>query len=181
MHQISLLGGLGNGHVLRPDRVYQTGVLAPMVGFRPGEAVMSTAQAFTQGPMTGMQLGGLRGLRGLRGPFAKLSAWWQGVKARARGTLPAAAVPSASASMAPTAGQASVSTTGPQGNAYGYYRQHQIAPMAAYGESFGPAAHLPHAMTAQAYGQSPSLPNYAADAAAKTTMMMWRGLRWPWG
>lgn len=166
MHQISLLGGLGN-HTLRPDRVYQTGVLSPMVGFRPGEAVMATADAFTRGPYTGMQLG-----RAAGAPlFPKISAWWQGVKARARMQLPAVAV----AHMPATAAQPSITTS----NAT--FVQHQIAPMAAYGEAFGPAGGLPHAMTARAYGQSPSLPAYAAEAATKTTMMRWRGVRWPWG
>lgn len=174
MHQISLLGGLGN-HVLRPDRVYKTGVLSPMVGFRPGEAVMATSQAFTQGPYTGMQLSGLRDSGGA---FGKLKAWWQGVKMRASGAMPAPQA--APAAIAPTAGQATVDA-GPQGNAYGYFRQHQIAPEAMYGETFGPASRLPYALTSQAYGQSASLPPYAAEAATKTTMMMWRGVRWPWG
>lgn len=173
MHQITLLGGLGN-HVLRPDRVYKTGVLSPMVGFRPGEAVMATADAFTKGPYTGMQLSGLRGVG------ARIGAWWQGVKARAQAgrvaympmSMPAPAIPAA------TAAQPSVQT--PQGNAYGYFAQHTMAPMAAYGE-VGPTAWLPGALTSRAYGQSPSLPTYAADAAAKTTMMRWRGVRWPWG
>lgn len=165
MHQISLLGGLGGlGHTLRPDRVYATGVISPMTGFRPGEAVMSTATRFTQGPYTGMSLSGLRG----PGLVARVQAWWQGVKARASGMMPApqAAAPAVAA-------QATVQVS-PS------FAQHQIAPMAAYG-AFGPAGSLPHAMTARAYGQSPSLPTYAADAATKTTMMMWRGLRWPWG
>jgi hypothetical protein len=174
MHQISLLNGLGD-HVLRPDRVYATGVLAPMAGFRPGEAVMSTAQRFTQGPYTG-----LRGLGDGGGAFGKLKLWWQGVKARAsvRAQQVQARV---QAQLPSTAGSATVSTNVPKGNAYGWHKQHSVAPMAAYGESFGPAAHLPHALTSRAYGQSPSLPAYAADAAAKTTMMQWRGLRWPWG
>lgn len=180
MHEITLLGGLGNGGVLRPDRVYRTGVLSPMVGFRPGEAVMTTSQRFTQGPYSGMSLSGLRDQGGV---FGKISNWWQGVKARAqasaaRGMMPH---PNATPSTPTSASQPVVTSDGPQGHAYGYYRQHQIAPMAAYGESFGPAAHLPHAMTAASYGQSPSLPTYASEAAAKTTMMMWRGRRWPWG
>ena len=173
MHQITLLGGLGNSPVLRPDRVYRTGVLSPMDGFRPGQAVMVTADRFTSGPYTGMQLSGLRGL-GFR-----LSTWWEGVKARAAaGRAGYASLPAAPTAMAPTAAQPTVHT--PQGHAYGYYKQHQVAPMAAYGETMGPAAMLPGMIT-RAYGQSPSLPTYAADAASKTTMMRWRGVRWPWG
>lgn len=167
MHQISLLGGLGN-HALRPDRVYRTGVLAPMVGFQPGQAIMATTDAFTSGPYTGMQLSGLRGIG------ARLSAWWQGVKARAAAGGGAAFAPPALP--APTAAQPAIAHANGRP-----FMQHQIAPMAAYGESMGPAAGLPHALTARAYGQSPSLPTYAADAAAKTTMMRWRGVRWPWG
>lgn len=174
MHQISLLGGLGNGqhsdaaHYIRPDRVYQTGVLAPMTGFRPGQAVMATANAFTSGPYTGMQLSGLRGVG------ARLSAWWQNVKARAQAGRAAYAMP---ALPAPTAAQPAITNA----NGRPFISQHNVAPMAAYGETMGPAAGLPHALTSRAYGQSSSLPSYAADAAAKTTMMRWRGVRWPWG
>jgi len=172
MHQVTLLG-LGNAqhtdamHYLRPDRVYATGVLAPMTGFRPGEAVMATADAFTRGPYTGMQLSGLRG-----GLFSRLAAWWEDIKARIKAGRAAYTLP---AMPAPTATQPVVTSDRP------FISQHAIAPMAAYGESMGPAAGLPHALTAQAYGQSPSLPTYAAEAAAKTTMMRWRGVRWPWG
>lgn len=179
MQQVSLLGGLGDSPVLRPDRVYKTGVLSPMVGFRPGEAIMTTAQRFTQGPYTGMSLQGLRGAS----LVDRARAWWQDVKARARAGTAQVQVQFHTDQAPTTAAQAVVSSSGPSphGNAYGFYRQHEIAPMAAYGESFGPASRLPHALTAQAYGQSPSLPAYASDAAAKTTMMRWRGLRWPWG
>lgn len=162
MRQISLLNGVGD-HVLRPDRVYATGVLSPMTGFRPGEAVMTTAQRFTQGPYTGMNLGGLRGVG------ARVAAWWQGVKTRAAITRASASAAHATPGMPSVAAQPVVIS------------QHQIAPMAAYGETFGPASNLPMSMTSRAYGQSASLPAYAAEAATKTTMMAWRGVRWPWG
>jgi hypothetical protein len=181
MHQVSLLGGLGS-HPLRPDRVYATGVLSPMAGFRPGEAIMENAQRFTQGPYMGANLSGL----GRPAWMAKMSAWWQGVKDRARagsgGVAVRAQVPAVAAQPTITDPSGNATPGIPRGNAYGWHRQqHSIAPMAAYGENFGPASRLPHALTAQAYGQSPSLPGYAAEAAAKTTMMAWRGMRWPWG
>ncbi len=39
----------GASHFMRPDRVYRTGVLAPMVGYRPGPDVVSVTQAFVDG------------------------------------------------------------------------------------------------------------------------------------
>ncbi len=47
----------GGAHVMRPDGVYRTSVLQPMVGYSPQVDVQAVAQAFTQGP----PLGGLRG------------------------------------------------------------------------------------------------------------------------
>ncbi len=164
MHQISLLGGLG--HTLRPDRVYRTGVLAPMAGFRPGEAVMATTDAFTSGPYSGMSL---KGLRAAGVPFGqRVKVWWAGVKSRAaQGRGPMVQ------SQAPTTTSAVVTTTSPA-----TFVQHNLAPMAAYGDEM--TGGMPHAMVSRAYGQSPSLPAYAAEAAAKSTMMRWRGVRWPW-
>lgn len=37
-------------HYVRPDRVYRTGVVAPMTGYYPQADVMAVAQAFTSGP-----------------------------------------------------------------------------------------------------------------------------------
>lgn len=37
----------GEFHVVRPDRVYATSVLSPIVGYNPGTDVMAVAQAFT--------------------------------------------------------------------------------------------------------------------------------------
>lgn len=70
-------------HVMRPDRVYRTGVLAPMVGYQPSYDVQANAQAFTQGPPLGTMLQGLRGF----GPFARLrlraKAWIASKRANA--------------------------------------------------------------------------------------------------
>ena len=190
MHQISLLGGLGDGrhpdsmHVLRPDRVYRTSVVQSMTGFQPGVDVMANARDFVVGPYTGMSLSGLRGT-----PWDKLKVWWAGVKARAMAgrAQVVAMLPAASAGPA-TAAQAQVHAPGgslpptAQGNAYGLLRfGGNAAPMAVTAQYVGPLTrHLPQTYVTQAYGQSPSLPTYAEEAASKTTMMMWRGLRWPW-
>jgi hypothetical protein len=40
----------GESHVVRPDRVYRTGVLTPIIGFQPQADVMANAAAFTLGP-----------------------------------------------------------------------------------------------------------------------------------
>jgi len=187
MHQISLLGGLGNApQTMRPDRVYATGVLSPMVGFRPGLDVMANAQAFTTGPNTGMTLSGLRGLRG----WDKVKAWWQGVKMRASGAMPnfhaaAAAQPGAASTTAtepqvhaPGASTPPRTGWGGEVNAHGY----SMAPAIATAHHLGPYGRgIPAGMVTAAYGQSTSLPPFAAEAASKTTMMMWRGLRFPWG
>jgi hypothetical protein len=63
---------IARSHVMRPDRVYRTGVLSPMVGYTPQADVQSVARMFTQGPPLGMTLQGLGG-----GP-----AWWERLKAR---------------------------------------------------------------------------------------------------
>lgn len=164
MHQISLLGGLGSSPVLRPDRVYRTGVLSPMDGFSPGQAVMTTADRFTSGPYSGMSL---KGLRDAGVPFGqRVKIWWAGVKERAQAgrslVSPAAAVPTSASQPVVT------------------FEQHQIAPMAAYGQSMSPMG-IPHAMVSRAYGQSPALPQYAQNAASQSTMMMFNSRRWPWG
>jgi hypothetical protein len=195
MHQISLLG-LGDTarhpdgmHVLRPDRVYRTSVLAPMTGFEPGADVMMNARDFVVGPYTGMQLSGLRGPNILD----KVRGWWQGVKARAaagRAQVVAVVAPAAAQQASvPTATEKEVHMPGQslppmaQGHAWGLMRHGgNSAPSPVTAMYVGPLTrHLPQEMVVRAYGQSPSLPTYAEDAAAKTTMMMWRGLRWPWG
>ena len=198
MHQISLLGGLGtdqhgdSSHIMRPDRVYRTSVLSPMVGYRPGYDVQRVAQEFTLGPQSGMSLGGLRGTFGDR-----LRMWWHGAKARASGSMPnyhAAAAAQAQAqahaqSMPITASEPVLhppgasqppSRTGWGGdvNAGGY----SMAPAIMTAHHVGPFARgIPGQMVEMAYSRSPSLPAFASDAAAKTTMMQWRGVRWPWG
>ncbi len=188
MHQISLLGGLGDGrhpdgmHVLRPDRVYRTSVVQSMTGFQPGVDVMANARDFVVGPYTGMSLSGLADT-----PWNRLKVWWAGVKARAQAgraqvvamipTAPTAAsvpqVHAPGASLPPTA----------QGNAWGHLRHGgNTAPMYLTAQYVGPLTrHIPQQMVTQAYGQSPSLPTYADEAASKSTMMRWRGLRFPWG
>lgn len=40
----------GSSHVVRPDQVYRTSVLQPIVGYQPQQDVMAVAQDFTQGP-----------------------------------------------------------------------------------------------------------------------------------
>lgn len=191
MREISFLGGgLGyaqhpdSAHFLRADRVYRTSVLAPMTGYRPGEAVMAIARDFTVGPYTQMTLSGF----GQPGLFPRLRAWWQGVKARAAaGRMPAVAMMPSPVSTATEKQVHTPSVTLPpmaHGKAWGlnpmrWGGQTAPAPVTAY--YAGPLTrHIPQAMVVQAYGQSPSFPTYAEEAAAKTTMMMWRGLRWPW-
>jgi len=190
MHQITLLGGLGtaqhadSSHFLRPDRVYRTSVLSPMTGFQPGQAVMATARDFTMGPYSGMSLNGPRW-------FPRVRAWWAGVKMRARAgggpmmMLPPSAIPSTSI---PTASEKQVHAPGsslpPTAHGHGYGLLHHggnSAPMIVTADVVGPFGRgIPQDMVARAYGQSPSLPPFAAEAASKTSMMMWRGLRWPW-
>ncbi len=40
----------GSSHLVRPDQVYRTSVLQPIVGYQPQQDVMAVAQEFTQGP-----------------------------------------------------------------------------------------------------------------------------------
>lgn len=93
--------GAGSHH-LRADRVYRTGVLAPMVGFQPQTDVQAIAQAFTQGPPLGTVIAS-DGLGGFRGPVsgaftragAAIKAWF----ARARASRAIASAVAAAANM----------------------------------------------------------------------------------
>lgn len=71
----------GNAHFMRPDRVYRTSVIAPMVGYQPEADVQAVTQEFTQGPRLGMMLSGL----GTPGPIQRLGlrikAWMARKKA----------------------------------------------------------------------------------------------------
>lgn len=201
MHQISLLGGLGNGrhgggsHFMRPDRVMRTSVLSPMNNYVPGYDTQMVAAEFILGPR-GMTLSGLRGMKWTD----KLKLWWHGVKTRASGAMPnwhAAAAARAAAAEPTTASEKVVHEAGasppPQGNAFGLrnksawagdelYYGGAMAPKYATAFVVGPLSRgIPGAAVSRAYGQSSSLPSFAAEAAAKSTMMRWRGLRYPWG
>lgn len=184
MRQISLLGLGDASGMVRPDRVYRTGVLTPIVGYQPGQSVQAVANAFTTGPQAGLQ-GPMSGF------WSKVSTWWQGVKARAKAgsqqvvaLLPAAV----QQSPVPTANTPQLSPAGaaaPPPVAVGMHPHSftgRYAPMPYTAALRAPYANgIPGDMVAAAYGQSSSLPTYAAEAAAKTTMMRWRGFRWPWG
>jgi len=67
----------GDGmHFMRPDRVYRTSVLAPMVGYQPPADVEAVAMAFTQGAERGMMLQGLGAMPAPVERFlARLRAW----------------------------------------------------------------------------------------------------------
>lgn len=64
----------GGSHYMRPDRVYRTSVLAPMVGYQPDADVMAVTQSFADGSnfmMASAPLGGLFGF-GAPGPLKRL-------------------------------------------------------------------------------------------------------------
>jgi hypothetical protein len=61
----------GEAHVVRPDRVYRTSVLSPIVGYNPTADVQAVARAFTQGPPSGTVLSGL-GATANFGPLRRL-------------------------------------------------------------------------------------------------------------
>ncbi len=71
----------GEAHVVRPDRVYRTSVLTPMVGYDPTADVQSVAMAFTQGPPLGTQLQGF-GANPFAGWLARNKAAWNSRKAQ---------------------------------------------------------------------------------------------------
>jgi hypothetical protein len=183
MHQVLLLGDAaprhgGGSHFMRPDRVYKTGVLSPMVGYNPGQDVQAVAYEFSTGPQSGMALSGLpwRGayrpmLRGFGaaggGLFPRVRNWWAGVRARAwMRKMQAAPVQGFHDASVPGGGVAI------QSMAHG--------PAAGIGPWGGPQQQV-HAMVSQAYGRSSNFPQAMQDGIDKTTMMYWRGLRYPWG
>lgn len=66
----------GSSHYVRPDQVYRTGVLQPIVGYQPQQDVMAVAQQFTQGPYS-FQAGNAgtmvaSGVSGVAGPRVTL-------------------------------------------------------------------------------------------------------------
>lgn len=67
----------GDGaHFMRPDRVYRTSVLSPMVGYQPQADVQHVAMMFTQGPERGMMLDGLGAWPGpIERLLAHIQAW----------------------------------------------------------------------------------------------------------
>lgn len=70
----------GESHTMRPDRVYRTSVLAPMMNYSPQADVQAVAQAFTQGPPLATMLQGLRGLRdGDLSAWDKFKLWLKGI------------------------------------------------------------------------------------------------------
>ena len=213
MHQISLLGsGFGDSvpqhgqasHYMRPDRVYRTSVLSPMVGYDPGQAVEAVANEFTTGPASGMQLSGPayypghgirwrpQGFSGLGrhyyrrgygmngfgattgGAWGKFKAWWQSMFPSAAAQAQAQVMAAMAAQTPPT--DASVPPPGNvalQVSPYG-----PAAMMASY---LSPQSRgIPQNMVAASYGQSAAFPDFMQDGIDKTTMMMWRGLRFPW-
>lgn len=177
MHQISMLGDQqhsDSAHYLRPDRVYRTSVLAPMTGFRPGQAVQATAQSFTQGPYRGMSLSGF----GQKPSIAdRVKAWWRGLM------TPPSAPPMVPVPGPAAASQVQVHSPGASmpPTAQGYERGYSLAPAYQSANFLAPHfRHIPEKLVSRAYGQSTALPPFAEEAATKTAMMMWRGLRWPW-
>ena len=83
-----------DSHYLRPDAVYRTSVIQPLIGFSPQQDVMAVAGEFTQGPYSFQQGGALSGLGlarsspiRLMGPYSygyhgPIANWWGRVKAR---------------------------------------------------------------------------------------------------
>ncbi len=93
-------------HFMRPDRVYRTGVIAPVTGFNPAEDVMSVAGEFTKGPYAFRQLDGSITLMGGLGFWDKIKlkiATWRASK-NARRFENAAAIARVTEPVMPPAG-----------------------------------------------------------------------------
>lgn len=84
----------GESHVMRPDRVYRTSVLSPMMNYSPQADVQAVAYAFTQGPPLGTMLQGLGAptiLDRIKAFFSKSQAAINNVKDQIINSMPAAA------------------------------------------------------------------------------------------
>jgi hypothetical protein len=68
----------GEAHVMRPDGVYRTGVLQPMVGYHPGADVRAVGRMFTARGLEG--LGGLNVFERMK---LRIQGWFSGAKAAA--------------------------------------------------------------------------------------------------
>lgn len=75
MADVTIRHGDGS-HFMRPDRVYRTSVLSPMMGYQPQADVQNVAMMFTQGPARGMMLDGLGAMPGpIQRWLARVQAW----------------------------------------------------------------------------------------------------------
>lgn len=77
-------------HIVRPDRIVRTGVLQPIVGYQPQNAVMMVTSEFTSGPASGMQLAGLRGLGFAPIGQGPIATWFKTLGARIKMSINAA-------------------------------------------------------------------------------------------
>lgn len=68
----------GEAHVMRPDGVYRTGVLQPMVGYHPGADVQAVGRMFTA-----RGLSGLGGLNIFERMGLRIRSWFSSSKAAA--------------------------------------------------------------------------------------------------
>jgi hypothetical protein len=187
-------------HVLRPDRVYATGVLAPMVGFMPGQDVQAVAADFTERSqnlgLAGLAYAGAFGAAGqlnfVEKMKLKLEAWsttkWPAfvakLKARAAARTAAAAakanVDAAKATVkainASTAARAHGQAFAAQGVGHFAHPMRMGAAYAQVGTQVAP--HMMGQVQMLARLTSGSLPTNVAEAQVATTLERWHNLRW---
>ena len=95
----------GESHFVRPDGVFRTSVLQPIVGYQPDADVQMVTQAFTQGPPYGTVLSGPFATGWMQRLGLRIKAMFAKSNASAFQNVGMQGVPQYGAGPAPVAGQ----------------------------------------------------------------------------
>jgi len=179
----------GSGHLLRPDRVYRTGVISPWFNFAPGQDVQAISAEFTKRSMnlSGLALSGVFGAAANVGLIERLRLRFEAWRANMAAKLSAKKADKAVKVVAEKAQAAAHAQASAQGQAHGQ-------PFASHGSAFMPnpsgrgMAYAQVGMQVAPFmmGQvqllakltSGSMPHAVADAQVATTLERWHNMRW---
>jgi len=193
-------------HLVRPDRVYSTGVLAPMTGYAPGRDAQMVAAEFTKRSQNlgGLALAGAFGAAGQSNFVEKLRLKFEAWAAARFPALVARMKAKAAVRAAKDAAQATVKAAEAQGKAIEKAVKANGPAAAAFahassiGQSHGQAFMPDPTRVGMAYAQigtqvaphmlgqvrmlarltSGSMPAAVAQAQVATTMERWHNMRW---
>lgn len=169
-------------HVMRPDRVYATGVLSPMAGFAPGQDVQSVVSEFTRRAANLGAAGQLNFFDRMKLRFAAFMAKKKAQDAAKANTASAKAnVQAIQASAnaiahASAQGQAHGQAFGNRG--VGVFPHPTSAGMAYAQVGTQVAPHMIGQVQMLARLTQGTMPRAVAEAQVATTLERWHNLRW---